>query len=135
MDYYSSEKQKDKEVTCFIDCVALGGLAEKVVQPYLNKGSQVYIIGRLKLDQWTDQNGGKRSKHAVTVDTMKMLGSKDDNQSNNGQANQTPSQGHPQQDQQPPTQTYQANPQGYQQSNPQQGNMPDNDFDDDEIPF
>jgi len=74
----SSEKQKDKEIVCFIDCVVFGGLAEKVVQPYLKKGSQIYVEGRLKLDQWTDQQGVKRSKHSITVETLQMMDSRQD---------------------------------------------------------
>lgn len=72
----SSEKQKDKEIVCFIDCVVFGGLAEKVVQPYLKKGSQIYVEGRLKLDQWTDDKGQKRSKHSIHVETLQMIDSR-----------------------------------------------------------
>ena len=74
----SSEKQKYKEIVCFIDCVVFGWLAEKVVQPYLKKGSQIYVEGRLKLDQWTDQQGVKRSKHSITVETLQMMDSRQD---------------------------------------------------------
>jgi len=77
----ASEKYKDKESVCFIDCVCFGGLGEKVIMPYLKKGSQVYIMGKLKLDQWTAQDGTKRSKHSVTVESLQMIGSKGDTDS------------------------------------------------------
>ena len=35
------------------------------------------IEGRLKFEQWTDQNGQNRSKHTISVESMEMLGNKD----------------------------------------------------------
>ena len=34
--------------------------------------------GRLKLDQWTDKSGQKRSKHSLVVESMKMLGGREE---------------------------------------------------------
>jgi single-strand DNA-binding protein len=65
--------------TMFIDCEAFnrgefGKLADRVEQ-YLRKGTQVYLEGRLKLDQWDDkQSGQKRSKHKLVVENMQMFG-------------------------------------------------------------
>jgi len=64
--------------TMFIDCEAFnrgetGHLAD-TVERFLRKGSQAYLEGRLRLDQWDDkQTGQKRSKHKLTVDVMQML--------------------------------------------------------------
>ncbi len=63
------------EEVCFID-IAFFGRTGEIANQYLKKGSKVLVEGRLKLEQWTDQNGGKRSKHSVTVDSMQMLDSK-----------------------------------------------------------
>ena len=112
----SSEKQKDKEIVCFIDCVVFGGLAEKVVQPYLKKGSQIYVEGRLKLDQWTDQQGVKRSKHSITVEILQMM----DSRQADGDTNNAPMK------QNKPTVTY-------QDKDGNEYEMPN--IDDSEIPF
>jgi single-strand DNA-binding protein len=64
--------------TMFIDCEAFnkgdfGHLAD-TVERFLRKGSQAYLEGRLRLDQWDDKTtGAKRSKHKLTVDVMQML--------------------------------------------------------------
>src|SRR5437667_7770157 len=64
--------------TMFIDCEAFnrgetGHLAD-TVERFLRKGSQAYLEGRLRLDQWDDKTTGqKRSKHKLTVDVMQML--------------------------------------------------------------
>ena len=60
------------ENVLFIDLTFFGRSAE-VANQYLQKGSKVGISGKLKLDQWTDQQGTKRSKHSVTVESMEML--------------------------------------------------------------
>jgi single-strand DNA-binding protein len=69
----------------FIDCEAFnrgefGKLAD-TIETYCKKGSQICIEGRLHLDQWDDKNTGqKRSKHKVVVETMQLLGSRQDGQ-------------------------------------------------------
>lgn len=65
-----------REETCFIDITFFGKQAE-IANQYLNKGSKLLIEGRLKFDQWTDNNGQNRSKHTISVESMEMLGSKD----------------------------------------------------------
>jgi len=68
-----------KEEVCFVDVTFFGRTAE-VANQYLRKGSKILVEGRLKYDTWTDQNGGKRSKHSVTVENMTMLGAADNRQ-------------------------------------------------------
>lgn len=70
----SSAGGEKKEETCFIDIDFWGKTAE-IANQYLKKGSKVLIEGRLKFDQWQDQNGSTRSKHSIQVDTMEMLSS------------------------------------------------------------
>ena len=64
-----------KEEVLFIDVTFFGRTAESVNQ-YLHKGSKILIDGRLKLEQWTDQQGQNRSKHKVDVESFQMLDSK-----------------------------------------------------------
>ena len=73
-----------KEEVLFVDITAFGRTAE-VMNQYLKKGSKILVEGRLKFDSWTDQNGGKRSKHSVTIENMTMLDSKGDSGGYNAQ--------------------------------------------------
>ena len=118
-DKYKGQDGEQKEETCFIECTVWGRLGE-VINQYCKKGSQIYIDGKVKQENWTDQNGGKRSKHSVTIENMTMLDSKGDSQQPQGQYEQ------PAQEQ--ASKPYTA-PAG-QQSN----NVPEIDIDD-EIPF
>ena len=79
---YKGADGTQKEEVLFVDVTFFGRTAE-IVNQYLHKGSKVLIDGRLKLEQWTDQQGQKRSKHKVDAESVQMLDSKD--QSNNGQ--------------------------------------------------
>ncbi|MCW8837999.1 MAG: single-stranded DNA-binding protein [Thiovulaceae bacterium] len=74
---YTSNGEKKEEV-CFVDITFFARSAE-VANQYLRKGSKILVEGRLNFDQWVDQNGQKRSKHSVVVETMQMLDSKGDN--------------------------------------------------------
>ena len=56
------------------------GRQADLVEQSLRKGHQVFIEGHLKLDQWTDQNGQKRSKLMVVVDNFQFLERREDGQ-------------------------------------------------------
>lgn len=71
--YRTQDGQTHEEVT-FVDCDAWGRQAEVMAQ-YLKKGRPVLIEGRLKLDQWQDQQGNKRSKLKVVVEGFQFVDS------------------------------------------------------------
>ena len=74
---FKSATGEQKEEVLFIDLTFFGRTAE-IDNQYLRKGSIVLVDGRLKLDQWTAQDGSKRSRHSVTVENLQMLGGKDE---------------------------------------------------------
>jgi len=149
---FTSNGEKKEEV-CFVDITFFGRSAE-VANQYLRKGSKILVEGRLNFEQWVDQNGQKRSKHSVIVETMQMLDSKGDNQgggynapAQNGGYN-APVQREPQGYQQPVQQQQQSyQPQQQQNSYntnqaasqsremPSSNSIPEIDIDEDEIPF
>jgi single-strand DNA-binding protein len=85
---YKTSTGEQKEDIMFMDITFFGRSAE-VANQYLKKGSKVLVEGRLIFDQWVDQNGQKRNKHSLTVETMQMLGNKADatNEDNSTSAN------------------------------------------------
>ena len=62
--------------------VTRGGLAAKVVEPYLKKGNSVYIEGRLRTRSWEDKDGVTRYTTEIMCDSLEMLGKKSDNSEN-----------------------------------------------------
>jgi len=64
------------EDTCFINAVCFGKLAE-IAEKWLSKGTQIYFIGDLRQESWTDKDGNKRSNHTITIESFEMLGGKD----------------------------------------------------------
>jgi len=60
--------------TTFVD-VTLWARTAEIASEYLNKGSNVLIEGRLKLDTW-EKDGKKNSKLRVVGERMQMLGSR-----------------------------------------------------------
>lgn len=61
-----------QEQVSFIDCVAWGKTGEVIAQ-YLQKGRPVLVEGRLDQRSW-EQDGNKRSKVEVIVDTFNFVG-------------------------------------------------------------
>lgn len=59
------------EVT-FVD-VTLWGRTAEVASEYLEKGSPIFLEGRLKLDSW-EKDGQKHSKLRVVCDRMQLIG-------------------------------------------------------------
>jgi single-strand DNA-binding protein len=75
---YRTKDGQDREEVMFIDCSCFGKGAE-VINTYCQKGKQLLVEGRLKLDTWEDKNGGgKRSKHTVFVETFQLMGGRND---------------------------------------------------------
>jgi single-strand DNA-binding protein len=64
-----------REETTFVDCEAWGRTAETMSR-YLAKGRPVFIEGRLRLDQWEDKEGGKRSKLKVVIENFQFVDSR-----------------------------------------------------------
>jgi len=71
---YAAANGVNREEVTFVDCEAWGKIAELMNQ-YLKKGSPIFIEGRLKLDQWEDKEGGKRSKLKVVVENFQFIDS------------------------------------------------------------
>lgn len=61
-------------------CVVFGKSAE-IAQNYLDKGSLIYIEGRLQTDSW-EKDGIKRSSTKVIGDMFTMIGPKQNSRSN-----------------------------------------------------
>lgn len=74
---YKKQDGTKVQDTCFIDIVMYGRSAE-ISNQYLKKGSKLCIEGKLNFQQWSDQNGNKRSKHIVSVEKVEFLDIKSD---------------------------------------------------------
>ena len=84
----TTESWKDKESGEMRDktewrrVVYFGKLAE-IVEKYLDKGSSVYIEGKLQTRKWQDKSGADRWTTEIVGSELTMLGSRQSN-SNNG---------------------------------------------------
>ena len=72
---------EEKSATEWHRVVFNGRLAE-IVGQYLKKGAQVYVEGALRTRKWTDSaTGQERYATEIRADSMQMLGSKPEGQS------------------------------------------------------
>ena len=139
---FKSASGEMRDETMFIDLTFFGRTAE-IASQYLRRGSKVLVEGRLILEQWVAQDGTKRSRHSVTVESMQMLDSRGDasqnNQNNSGYGNAAPQAQQQQsytQNSSQQAQVQQAPTQNDAKHNiPQEPNIPEIDIDDEEIPF
>ena len=53
----------------------------KVAEKFLKKGNSVYVEGRLRTELWTDKEGKERTSLRVRANTMQLLGSPNDQRS------------------------------------------------------
>ena len=74
---YTKKSGEKCETVCFVDCVMFGKPAE-TLNKYVKKGSQLFIQGRLKFEQWETNDNQKRSKLKVLVENFQFIGSKKD---------------------------------------------------------
>ena len=74
-------KTKDKEGAEWVSITAFSKLAE-ICGQYLKKGSQVFVSGRMKTEEY-EKGGVKRYTTKIVADRMQMLGSRQDAQGGN----------------------------------------------------
>ncbi|MBQ6911154.1 MAG: single-stranded DNA-binding protein [Bacteroidales bacterium] len=53
-----------------------------VAERFVHKGSQIYIEGKLRTRQWTDQTGNKRYTTEIVADSLQLLGKRQDGEGN-----------------------------------------------------
>ena len=75
--YRDRQSGENKEHTEWHTITLWRGLAE-VVDNYVRKGSQIYVEGRLRTREWTDQQGNKRYTTEILADAMNLLGRRSD---------------------------------------------------------
>ncbi|HUU67880.1 MAG TPA: single-stranded DNA-binding protein [Planctomycetota bacterium] len=62
-----------KEDVCFVDVQAWSRTGE-VITDHLGKGDPILIEGRLQMQSWQGQDGQKRTKHIVVVESFQFIG-------------------------------------------------------------
>lgn len=78
-----SEKYKEREAKCFLECKAFSGTAE-FVRNYFRKGQELTVEGKLTTEEWTTQDGQKRSKIVLVADRVHFCGKKQDGAETDG---------------------------------------------------
>lgn len=73
----------DREDVLFIDCAAFGKTGETIAGT-LTKGRPIHVEGRLRLEQWEQEDGQKRSKIRVVVEQFRFVDRKPEGQSTRG---------------------------------------------------
>jgi len=65
----------EREEVVFIDCAAFGKTGETIAGN-LAKGRPIHVEGRLKLEQWEQEDGQRRSKIRVVVEQFRFVDAK-----------------------------------------------------------
>jgi len=84
----TNDRKRDKsgewqEVATWFRVTLWRNQAENAAK-YLKKGSQVFIEGRLSLEEWTDRDGNTRQTLQVNASDMHFIGSRGDSAANMG---------------------------------------------------
>ena len=89
-----SWKSKDgtmQERTEWTKVTVFGTTAEKYVQPYIKKGTLVYVEGSLKTDKWQDKDGNDKYSTGVVANIyggVQILGGGESNADSSSSMNQ-----------------------------------------------
>lgn len=88
----TNEKKKDKtgdmqDVTTWFR-ITLWGKQAETASKYLTKGSPIYVEGRLRVEEWTDRDGGQRYTLEVHATDMQFIsGARNDDGYDNSSSN------------------------------------------------
>jgi single-strand DNA-binding protein len=69
---YSTQTGEKREETCFLTIVVWGKQAESCGE-YLDKGSQVFVEGRLQTRDWEGKDGQKRTSTEVVAERVQFM--------------------------------------------------------------
>jgi single-strand DNA-binding protein len=70
---YKAQDGTTKEEVCYVDVVAWGRQAE-TCKEFLQKGSPIFVEGRMQFDSWETKEGEKRSRLRVRAERVQFLG-------------------------------------------------------------
>lgn len=88
-----SEKYKEQETKCFLEGKAFGSTAQ-FMEKYMNrKGQEILVEGKLTTDEWTNDDGQKRSKMVLMVQGVHFCGKKADGETGTATAAPAAEQG------------------------------------------
>lgn len=89
-----NKKYKEQEKKCFLPCKAWRYDAEFINKNF-GKGQEMVVVGELGTEEWTDNDGNKRSRIVLNVEEVNFAGgSKQDSQQSTSQPSQ-PAQADP----------------------------------------
>ena len=87
---------KWEDEPCFLDVEVFNrgefGKKADTAEQYLAKGRQIFIEGHLKMENWTSQDGQKRSKIVVVCENFEFLGAREGGSSGGARSSSAPSQ-------------------------------------------
>lgn len=86
---YTTREGERREEATFVDVDAFGKQAE-VLAKYMRKGRPIMVEGRLKLDQWESNEGQKRSKLGVVLESFQFMGGPRDENEEGGYEKSSP---------------------------------------------
>lgn len=91
MNCVSSEKYKNQsgetvDNSCWIEVTAFSKTAENI-NKFFNEKDRIYVTGKLNQDTWTDNQGAKKSKHSIKLESFEFI-ERNDNQSQQSQPQQ-----------------------------------------------
>ncbi len=72
-EHYTDRDGQKREDTQWHRIVIWGKTAESI-QPYLTKGKQIYVEGKLKTREWTDKEGKQVKTTEIRADRVVLLG-------------------------------------------------------------
>lgn len=85
-DSYKNQSGEIVDSVVYIDCEAWSGLAD-VISKYTQKGSRIYVEGKIKSDSWVDADTGKsKVKLKVRVSEILLLDSRQTTGSSNSES-------------------------------------------------
>ncbi len=90
----TSEKWRDKDGvmqdrTEWHNIVVWGRQAE-TAKEYLTKGRQIYVEGRIQTRSWDDKDGNKRNTTEIVAQSIKFLGSREQQSSSSSRSGELP---------------------------------------------
>ena len=85
---FTTQSGEQREETTFVDVDAFGRQGE-TISKYFTKGKPILVEGRLRMDEWENQQGERRSKLMVSLESFSFVSDGQGGQGGGGAPAQT----------------------------------------------
>ena len=72
-EFYTDKDGEKQSITTWHDCLVYGNTAEKIIKPFVKKGDNIFVCGKLRKRIFTDKDGQSRLAVEIICSEIQLI--------------------------------------------------------------